>query len=505
MASVLGEEKSTKGQSDTDGQELGLSPSGRRVVARQDDAPYDEVFGKVTDDGPNYRGLGWKGTVILMMKTQIGLGVLSMPQTFDNVGMIPGVLLLLAVAAIATWTSWVVGMFKLNHPSVYGIDDAGYIMFGRVGREVLGTFFCLFWIFCGGSGILGASIALNSISLHGTCTAVFVVIAAIASGALASVRTLSKISWLAWAGMAFILAASKFITLDSHLPLPLPPPSQQPSLTAYGRLPVLTVTISVGVQDRPTDAPPGPWKSDYRLFGDPTFAQGVSAVSTFIFSCSAAPAYFAIVAEMRDPKKYTRSLIIAQIGSTSIYLVIAVVIYYYCGSYVASPALGSAGPLVKRVAYGLSLPGLLITTCIFLHLPAKYIFVRILRGSRHLSANTAVHWGTWLGCTVGTTLIAYLIASGIPIFGDLVSLIGAFLGASLGYQPPGFMWLYDNWKTDRRTWKWYTLVSWSVFLVVVGTFLTVGGTYGAVINIIKSLDAGGTSKPWACADNSNSV
>lgn len=30
-----------------------------------------------------------------------------------------------------------VGEFKLRHPEVYGIDDAGKLMFGRPGREIL--------------------------------------------------------------------------------------------------------------------------------------------------------------------------------------------------------------------------------------------------------------------------------------------------------------------------------------------------------------------------------
>lgn len=43
------------------------------------------------------------GTSILMMKTQIGLGVLSIPLVFDTLGMIPGIIILLAIAIITTW------------------------------------------------------------------------------------------------------------------------------------------------------------------------------------------------------------------------------------------------------------------------------------------------------------------------------------------------------------------------------------------------------------------
>lgn len=55
--------------------------------------------------------------------------------------------------------------------------------------------------------MLGISIGLNAISVHGTCTAVFVAVAAISGFLLASIRTLGRISWLAWVGLAFILTS----------------------------------------------------------------------------------------------------------------------------------------------------------------------------------------------------------------------------------------------------------------------------------------------------------
>jgi amino acid permease len=52
------------------------------------------------------------GTSILMMKTQIGLGVLSIPLVFDTLGMIPGIIILLAIAII---TTWVRGQYCIVH------------------------------------------------------------------------------------------------------------------------------------------------------------------------------------------------------------------------------------------------------------------------------------------------------------------------------------------------------------------------------------------------------
>lgn len=70
---------------------------------------------------------------------------------------------------------------------------------------------------------------------------------------------------------------------------------------------------------------------------------------------------------MREPRHYTRSLIICQSTMTAVYISIGVVVYYFCGSYVASPALGSAGPVMKKVCYGLALPGLIVSTTLFIH------------------------------------------------------------------------------------------------------------------------------------------
>lgn len=78
-----------------------------------------------------------------MMKTQLGLGVLSIPAAFDALGMAPGIICLLVIAGLMTYASYIIGGFKLNHPEVYGIDDAAAIMFGPIGRELFSLGFIL--------------------------------------------------------------------------------------------------------------------------------------------------------------------------------------------------------------------------------------------------------------------------------------------------------------------------------------------------------------------------
>lgn len=253
--------------------------------------------------------------------------------------MIPGIIILITIAVITTWSDYVVGIFKLNHPEVYGIDDVGRMIFGKPGQIVMGVAFVLYWIFVAGAGMLGISIALNSLSTHGACTAIFVAVAAIAGFCLASIQTLGKISWIAWVGLAGILTA------------------------------IFSLTVAVGVQDRPSAAPDNgrPFVSDYKIVADSSWSAAISACSSLVFAYAGTPAFFSIVSEMRDPKKYTRSLVICQTTVTVTYITIGIVVYYFCGSFVASPALGSAGVTMKKVCYGLALPGLLATVTIVSH------------------------------------------------------------------------------------------------------------------------------------------
>lgn len=59
---------------------------------------------------------------------------------------------------------------------------------------------------------------------------------------------------------------------------------------------------------------------------------------------------------MEDPHEYPKSLAMLQVTDTCMFIVAAVVIYYYGGPDVASPAPSSAGPIMKKVAYGLAIP-----------------------------------------------------------------------------------------------------------------------------------------------------
>lgn len=138
---------------------------------------------------------------------------------------------------------------------------------------------------------------------------------------------------------------------------------------------------------------------------------------------------------------------------------------------------------------------------------AKYFFIRTLRGTEHLNHNTKTHWVTWFSYTAAVSLAAYIIASAVPVFSGLVSLVGALLGTLMCFQPMGCMWLYDNWSAGKisKSPKWIAMVCWCVFVISSGTFLMIAGTYGSLVGIIDSYNTSGGTSAWSCADNSNST
>jgi hypothetical protein len=182
---------------------------------------------------------------------------------------------------------------------------------------------------------------------------------------------------------------------------------------------------------------------------------------------------------MRRPRDFTKSILLCQSVITVAYVVIGSVIYYFAGQFVASPAMGSTNELMKRISYGLVLPALLVSGMLFNHIGAKYAFVRFLRGTRDLTHNTWRHWTVWLACCTVMATVAFLIATAIPFFDSLLSLIGASLGTFMVLILNACMWVSDH-KTaikTGRTRKLMGLLVLSVTTIAVGLFILGAGTW----------------------------
>lgn len=117
----------------------------------------------------------------------------------------------------------------------------------------------------------------------------------------------------------------------------------------------------------------------------------------------------------------------------------------------------------------------------------------------------------------------FLLLIAIPVFDNLLSLVGALLGTyvassltrvGLCADPPRSpiafssmtvivmspMWFWDNAsrRHTNKTLRYQALFGYNIFVLFFGFFLAAAGTYGSIVALINSSGNGS----FSCADNS---
>lgn len=476
-----------------------MSPTKSQTSAIQ--APGD-LF-DVDNGDVNFRGVSWQGAAILVTKFQIGLGALGLPSTFHVLGFVPGILCFLLLGLICTLAGYICGTARQYYPHMYSIGDAAELLFGMAAREFVGVIYYIYLALVAGAGMLTVSVALNAMSDHGACTMVFLSVTCAGTFLIGTgFRSLEKVSWISWVGVAGIIIS------------------------------IWTTAIACLTQNRPAVAPAtGSIDRDIRILPETTFPQAMSAIANQLFAVGGSGTFFSISAEMKQPQLFTRSLLYGQIFIILTNIIIAAIIYGKIGHYTASPALGSAGILIKKVAYGIAFPGLLVTAILYSHIAAKYAFVRILRGTRHLQSSTIQHWAVWVSSSFVTVIFGFIIVSVVPFFDDILSLVGALFNPVFTNVIPGFMllffiankpakavegeahrgpevstkamdWITEAFSAAKSGWKEATAFAVAWFMIISGFFIIVGGTYATVLTIKTAYDNGDISGVFSCGDNS---
>jgi hypothetical protein len=448
-----------------------------------------EVFA-AGEGGVNFRNVGWIKAAIFLLKMTFAAGVLSLPTALYELGAIAGAIFILFWGFLNTYMATLQGQFKLMHRSVHTVADSAEIAvmqltsgnktWSLIAREVTEVIYIIAWILCAGLSTLGLSIALNAVTMHGTCSVVFGFCSYFIIATVASIRKIEKLAWVSWVGFVSIVVA------------------------------ILTVLIATAVRDRPAAAPQtGDFDLGFSAYPQPsaTFASAWAA-SLIIYASSAnTSGYVPVISEMRRPQDYFKSLYLCMTWIVTSYMVIGLVMFRFAGKWLSTPALGSAGPTIKIVSYGLAIPGLIAGAMICVHISGKSVFVRILRNSPHLTANTWQHWTVWLCATYGTGLLGWLICEAVPFYGSMISIIGSLGFGPLGICLPVVLWFAMNEQKEGEKNTLLARAMWwgHVFLFLLGLFVTVAGMYSSVVVIHGQFKAGTLGSSFQCADNSNTV
>lgn len=416
-----------------------------------------------------------KGGIVLIAET-VSLGILSLPSVVATLGLAPGIVLILVMSFLSTYSGLMLGEFQKEYPFVENFGDAvevvgrslgsiglfGYnITVARIFQEVFGWAQALFQVFVMGAHLLTWTICLNALTGHAACTIVWAVVGLAVFWVLNLPRTLRHTSWMSMASCISITVATLMTVGD----------------VATNR-PLGSVSIAVS-----------------REIG---FTSAFLAVTNIAVSFSSHSCFFGVIGEFQKPQDWPKALALLQIVDTGLYLIAAIVIYYYIGPEVPSPALSAAGSdTMRRAIWGIAIPTIVIAGVIYGHVAGKYIFGRIFKNTKHLVRRTTVSMIGWAAVTLGTWSIAMVIAESIPVFNSLLGILSALFVSWFSYGLPGIFWLWmrkGKWFSSKRNIASFCA---NVLLVITGTMLCVLGLWASVEAIIEEK----SNKPWSCANN----
>jgi len=163
---------------------------------RQRRADRSDPFGDESPDAEiKYRTMIWWQATVIMIAETVSLGVLSLPNVLASVGLVAGLILIVGLGLIATYTGYVIGQFKMAYPHVHNMADAGEVLLGRVGGEVFGVAQTVFLSFGVGSHVLTFTIGMNAVTGHATCTIVWAVVGSVVMFVCTLPRTLRMVSY----------------------------------------------------------------------------------------------------------------------------------------------------------------------------------------------------------------------------------------------------------------------------------------------------------------------
>lgn len=197
--------------------------------------------------------------------------------------------------------------------------DAGDILMGRFGRATLDAAQIVFFMLVMGSHILTFSIMMNVLTEHSSCTIVFSTLGLLVSLILTLPRRLERLSHLSTVSFVSIIGA------------------------------VMTGMIGIALANKePSNVPAFSPRVEVH--------EACLAIANIVFAYAGHVAFFTLFSELKKLDDFPKALALLQLSEMILYIVAAIVIYAYVGPTVNSPALNSAGTLVRQVSYAIAIP-----------------------------------------------------------------------------------------------------------------------------------------------------
>lgn len=440
----------------------------------QDVQEAENIFAE--GDGANtFRTMTLWDTVLVLVTNEVGLGILSLPSILHTLGLVPGLIAIIGFGVITWYTAYELLQFYRRHPHVLNMVDMTRVVGGRPLELITGVGLLFKICMTCASATVTLSVAFNTMASHSLCTVTFAAIGAIGCWLLCLPRTFQFVSKVGVPSTISILAA------------------------------VLIVIISLGVADHPNGAPAG-FDKEIVIVGNPSFSQGLAACLKVCYAYAGNVGFVSYMAEMKNPSKdFVPALWILQIFGVTLYVVTAVTIYCLSGQFVRSPALGSAPAMAAKIAYGIALPAILATGMVFGHTAIKYLYVVALRATKsehRATENSWKTWSIWVSCATMFWIMAFILASAVPVFDSILSIASATFVAWFTFGISGVFWYHRNWE-EKFARKNIPLAIINALLILQALFMNGAGLWSAITGLQAVYDSDkGVKGSFSCADNS---
>ncbi|KAI5780534.1 transmembrane amino acid transporter protein-domain-containing protein [Geopyxis carbonaria] len=426
-----------------------------------------------------YRTCSWQKTAALLFSEYICLAIMSFPWSYSVLGLVPGLILTVAVAGSVLYTSLVLWRYCLRHPEVKDVCDIGQKLFWgkRWAWYATAVCFLLNNTFIQALHCLVGAKYLNTMSGHSICTVAFSAIIAVISFVLSIPRTFSSL-----AHAATFSAVTMFIAV------------------------VLAMGFA-GSENHPagyTEGTPVHWNL-WPAKGT-SYVLGMSAFLNISYTFIGQITIPSFIAEMENPKEFPRALWAVTICEIIVFSLAGSIMYVYSGNnYVTAPAfssIGFHGTLGTKIAFTFAFPTIIFLGVLYASVSARFLFFRLFRGSRHVHSNTTAGWAGWAAILAVTWVLAFIIAEVIPFFSDLLSLMSALFDSFFGFIFWGVAWF--RLREERVVKGRWDSVEWAlnVFLIAVGVYFLTAGTYSTVQSIIDNYKLAAYGGVFSCLDNS---
>jgi len=411
---------------------------------------------------PPPREQTWVNASFILVAELVGTGVLGLAHNFAVLQMGNGVMALLIFAVLTLYSGVLLHRLQSWFPDGITYGDIALEVAGKSGQRAVFVF--IYVAFFGNLAIyiLTCAEALQNVFYdhQDWCKWSFTVFTVLFLFPFCQLRTLHKVSYAASASAVSIFLALLLILFDTfsetHHEIAL-----QPAI-------------------------------------DRSFLKSMSSLTTTIFAFGGQGLYFETMAEMKRPQDFPRAISLTTILILIVYLAVAISCYSVYGDQVPGNILyGLKNGWVKRAASGLLFFHVCISYVLAQQVIGRAIHVRL--NSKIVDTDSREEKFKWARITCFMLFVSFALANGVPIFKNLMGVIGAISTAPLTFGIPAMMVLSVAKGRSRNGSTFQTAVAYHevpilYLFIVLTVFLMIVGLYSNMVEILNAE----TNSPFSC-------